>query len=135
MDGAQFEVITECTALKALFNMKTTSRHMLRWQIAIQEYRGNMTIRHRDGIKHKNADGLSRWALKNDKNNHAYDEDLKERDIPIMGIYISDLEETFWSDIREIYLKDKNTTKLIDILKSDHKNQGMIESIEDKWLQ
>jgi hypothetical protein len=40
--------------------MKTPSRHMLRWQISIQEWRGAMTITHRDGIVHKNADaGLS----------------------------------------------------------------------------
>ncbi|MBW0486987.1 hypothetical protein O181_026702 [Austropuccinia psidii MF-1] len=43
-EGAVFEVYTDCTALKSLLNMKTTNRHMLRWQMAIQEYRGNMTI-------------------------------------------------------------------------------------------
>jgi hypothetical protein len=32
---------------------------MLRWQISIQEYRGNMTIQNRGGKIHKNADGLS----------------------------------------------------------------------------
>ncbi|MBW0527411.1 hypothetical protein O181_067126, partial [Austropuccinia psidii MF-1] len=44
LEGAAFEVYTDCTALKSLLNMKTTNRHMLRWPIAIQEYRGNMTI-------------------------------------------------------------------------------------------
>ncbi|MBW0531140.1 hypothetical protein O181_070855 [Austropuccinia psidii MF-1] len=44
LEGTVFEVYTECTALKSLLNMKTTNRHMLRWQIAIQEYRGNTTI-------------------------------------------------------------------------------------------
>ncbi|MBW0469843.1 hypothetical protein O181_009558 [Austropuccinia psidii MF-1] len=44
VEGAAFDVYTDCTALKSLLNMKTTNRHMLRWQIAIQEYRGNMTI-------------------------------------------------------------------------------------------
>ncbi|MBW0502382.1 hypothetical protein O181_042097 [Austropuccinia psidii MF-1] len=43
-EGAVFEVYTDCTALKYLLNIKTTNRHMLRWQIAIQEYRGNMNI-------------------------------------------------------------------------------------------
>ncbi|MBW0553841.1 hypothetical protein O181_093556 [Austropuccinia psidii MF-1] len=42
--GAEFEVYTDCPALKSLLNMKTTNKHMLRWEIAIQEYRGNMTI-------------------------------------------------------------------------------------------
>ncbi|MBW0475166.1 hypothetical protein O181_014881 [Austropuccinia psidii MF-1] len=44
LEGAVFEVYTDCTALTSLLNMKTTNRHMLRCQIAIQEYRGNMTI-------------------------------------------------------------------------------------------
>ncbi|MBW0504845.1 hypothetical protein O181_044560 [Austropuccinia psidii MF-1] len=44
LEGAAFELYTDCTALKSLLNMKTTNRHILRWQIAIQEYRGNMTI-------------------------------------------------------------------------------------------
>ncbi|MBW0556192.1 hypothetical protein O181_095907 [Austropuccinia psidii MF-1] len=61
LDGSDFKVITDCNAVKSLLNMKTTNRHMLRWQIAIQEYRGNMTIFHEAGNIHKNADGLSRW--------------------------------------------------------------------------
>ncbi|MBW0553974.1 hypothetical protein O181_093689 [Austropuccinia psidii MF-1] len=44
LEGAVFEVYTDCTALKSLLNINTKNRHMLRWEIAIQEYRGNMTI-------------------------------------------------------------------------------------------
>ncbi|MBW0477661.1 hypothetical protein O181_017376 [Austropuccinia psidii MF-1] len=36
LDGSAFEVITDFNAMKSLLNMKTTNRHMLRWQIAIQ---------------------------------------------------------------------------------------------------
>ncbi|MBW0522893.1 hypothetical protein O181_062608 [Austropuccinia psidii MF-1] len=36
LEGAVFEVYTDCTALTSLLNMKTTNRHILRWQIAIQ---------------------------------------------------------------------------------------------------
>ncbi|MBW0578394.1 hypothetical protein O181_118109 [Austropuccinia psidii MF-1] len=35
LEGAVFEVYTDCTSLKSLLNMKTTNRHMLRWQITI----------------------------------------------------------------------------------------------------
>ncbi|MBW0528899.1 hypothetical protein O181_068614 [Austropuccinia psidii MF-1] len=52
--------------------MKTPRRHMLRWQIAIQEYRGNITIVHKAGNIHKNSHGLSRWALANTPDNPAY---------------------------------------------------------------
>ncbi|MBW0499803.1 hypothetical protein O181_039518 [Austropuccinia psidii MF-1] len=44
LEHAVFEVYTDFTALKSLLNMNTANRHMLRSQIAIQEYRGNMTI-------------------------------------------------------------------------------------------
>ncbi|MBW0555678.1 hypothetical protein O181_095393 [Austropuccinia psidii MF-1] len=60
LKGYVFEVITDCTALKSLSTIKTPNRNMLRWQIAIQEYRGNMTVVHKDGSIHKNADGLRR---------------------------------------------------------------------------
>ncbi|MBW0570536.1 hypothetical protein O181_110251 [Austropuccinia psidii MF-1] len=36
LEGCVFEVITDCTAVKSLLNMKTPNRHMLRWQIAVQ---------------------------------------------------------------------------------------------------
>ncbi|MBW0536089.1 hypothetical protein O181_075804 [Austropuccinia psidii MF-1] len=62
--------------------MKTTNRHMLRWQIAIQEYRGNMTIIYKEGKSHINADGLSRWPLDNVKSNPAYDPEAAAK-IPI----------------------------------------------------
>ncbi|MBW0556570.1 hypothetical protein O181_096285 [Austropuccinia psidii MF-1] len=63
--GSVFEVITDCNAVKSLLNMKSPNRHMLRWQISIEEYRGNMTIVHKAGNIHKNAYGLGRWALAN----------------------------------------------------------------------
>ncbi|MBW0524859.1 hypothetical protein O181_064574 [Austropuccinia psidii MF-1] len=62
--------------------MKTTNRHMLRWQIAIQEYRGNMNIIYKEGKSHTNADGLSRWPLDNVKSSPAYDPEVSAK-IPI----------------------------------------------------
>ncbi|MBW0539143.1 hypothetical protein O181_078858 [Austropuccinia psidii MF-1] len=65
LDGTVFDVIKDCNAVKSLLNMNTPNRHMLRWQIAIQEYRVNMTMVHKSGNIHKIADGISRWALAN----------------------------------------------------------------------
>ncbi|MBW0585684.1 hypothetical protein O181_125399 [Austropuccinia psidii MF-1] len=62
--------------------MKTTNRHMLRWQIAIQEYRGNMNIIYKEGKSNTNADGLSRWPLDNVKSNPTYDHEAAAK-IPI----------------------------------------------------
>ncbi|MBW0464360.1 hypothetical protein O181_004075 [Austropuccinia psidii MF-1] len=39
LDGSLFEVITDCNVVKSLHKMNTPNKHMLRWQIAIQEYR------------------------------------------------------------------------------------------------
>ncbi|MBW0555791.1 hypothetical protein O181_095506 [Austropuccinia psidii MF-1] len=77
--GAVVEVYTDCTALKSLLNMKTTNRHMLRWQIAIQEYKANITIIYKEGKSHTNSDGLSRWTLDNVKNNPAYDPEVEAK--------------------------------------------------------
>ncbi|MBW0584369.1 hypothetical protein O181_124084 [Austropuccinia psidii MF-1] len=62
--------------------MKTTNRHMLRWQIAIQEYGGNTTIIYKESKSHTNAVGLSRWPLGNDKSNLAYYNEVAAK-IPI----------------------------------------------------
>ncbi|MBW0483542.1 hypothetical protein O181_023257 [Austropuccinia psidii MF-1] len=72
LEGEVFEVYTDYTDLKYLLKMKTTNKHMLRWQIAIQEYRGNITIIYKEGKSHTNADGLSRWPLDNVKSNPVY---------------------------------------------------------------
>ncbi|MBW0520367.1 hypothetical protein O181_060082 [Austropuccinia psidii MF-1] len=83
LDGSAFEVITDCNTINSLLNMKTPNRHMLRWQIAIQQYRGNMTIAHKAGNIHKNAYGLSRWELANTPDNPAYVPFEAEPQIPI----------------------------------------------------
>ncbi|MBW0571189.1 hypothetical protein O181_110904 [Austropuccinia psidii MF-1] len=72
LDGTVFDAITNCNAVKYLLNMKAPNRHMLRWQIAIQYYRENMTLVHKSGNIHKNAYGLSRGALANTPENKAW---------------------------------------------------------------
>ncbi|MBW0497331.1 hypothetical protein O181_037046 [Austropuccinia psidii MF-1] len=58
-----------------------------RWQTAIQEYRGNITIIYKEGKSHTNADGLSRWPLDNVKRNPAYDPEVAAN-IPIHSMEI-----------------------------------------------
>ncbi|MBW0475249.1 hypothetical protein O181_014964 [Austropuccinia psidii MF-1] len=55
------ELYIDCTSLNSLLNMKTTKRHMLRWQTAIQEYGGNMTIIYKEFKSHTNANGF--WTM------------------------------------------------------------------------
>ncbi|MBW0469340.1 hypothetical protein O181_009055 [Austropuccinia psidii MF-1] len=93
LEGAVFEVYKDCAALKSLPNMNTTNRYMLRWQIAIQEYRGNMTIIYKESKSHTNADGLRRRPLDNVKSNTAYDPEAAAK-IPINFMEI-DREKNF----------------------------------------
>ncbi|MBW0591278.1 hypothetical protein O181_130993 [Austropuccinia psidii MF-1] len=93
-------LITDCNAVKSLLNMKTPNRRMLKWQIAIQEYRGNMTIVHKEGNIQKNADGLSRWALANNPDNTAHVPLEAKPQIPIEEINITDIGTEFFEEVR-----------------------------------
>ncbi|MBW0542826.1 hypothetical protein O181_082541 [Austropuccinia psidii MF-1] len=119
LDGSVFEVITDCNAVKSLLNIKAPDRHMLRWQIAIQEYRGNMTTVHKAGNIHKNSGGLSRWSLPNTPDNPAYVPTSAEPQIPIEGIDITDMGTGFFEECRESYKKDKNCHILTFLLDKD----------------
>ncbi|MBW0583068.1 hypothetical protein O181_122783, partial [Austropuccinia psidii MF-1] len=133
LEGCVFEVITDCTAVKSLLNMKTPNRHMLRWQIAIQEYRGNMTIVHKDGNIHKNADGLSRWPLPNNIDNPAYVPEEASPQIPIEGISVTDLNTTFFEEVRSSYTQDKNCSILCQLLNKDCKDNSLIHALDEVW--
>ncbi|MBW0558032.1 hypothetical protein O181_097747 [Austropuccinia psidii MF-1] len=133
LEGFVFEVITDCTAVKLLLNMKTPNRHMLRWQIAIQEYRGNMTIVNKDGNIHKNADGLSRWQLPNDIDNPAYVPEEASPQISREGIIVTDLNTTFFEEVRNSYTQDKNCSILCQLLNKDCKYNSLIHALDEVW--
>ncbi|MBW0557292.1 hypothetical protein O181_097007 [Austropuccinia psidii MF-1] len=99
--GSVFEVITDCNAVKSLLNLNTPSRHIFRWQIAVQEHRGNITMVHKGGNIHKNADGLSICALPNTSDNPVYVPTSAEPQIPIEGINITEVWTEFFEEVRE----------------------------------
>ncbi|MBW0584182.1 hypothetical protein O181_123897 [Austropuccinia psidii MF-1] len=119
LDGSIFEVITDCNAVKSLLNMKTPNRHMLRWKIAIQEYRGNITIVHRAGNIHKKSFGLGRWAQANTPDIPAYVPLEAEPQISIEGIIITDIGTEFFEEVRQSYKQDKNRHILKSLLDKD----------------
>ncbi|MBW0536618.1 hypothetical protein O181_076333 [Austropuccinia psidii MF-1] len=133
LEGIGFEVITDCTAVKELLNMKTPNRHMLRWQTAIQEYRGNMNIVHKDGNIHKNGDGLSRWPLSNNIENPAYVPEEASPQIPIEGISVTDLNTTFFEEVTSSYNQDKNCSILCQLLTKDCKDKSLIHVLDEIW--
>ncbi|MBW0491409.1 hypothetical protein O181_031124 [Austropuccinia psidii MF-1] len=61
LEGVVFEVYIDFPALKSLLNMNTTNRHIFRGQIAIQKYRGNITITNKEVKGHTNSYG--HWIM------------------------------------------------------------------------
>ncbi|MBW0587305.1 hypothetical protein O181_127020 [Austropuccinia psidii MF-1] len=133
LEGCVFEAMTDCTAVKSLLNMKTPNTHMIRWQIAIQEYRGNMTIFNKDGNVHKNVDGLSRWPLQNEIDNPAHVPEEASPQIPIEGISVTDLNTTFFEEVRNSYTKDKSCSILCQLLNIDCKDSSLIHAFDEVW--
>ncbi|MBW0468034.1 hypothetical protein O181_007749 [Austropuccinia psidii MF-1] len=131
--GSVFEVITDCNAVKSLLNIKPPKRHMLRWQIAIQEYRGNMPIVHKAGKIHKNAYGLSRWALANTPNNPAYVPLEAEPHISIEGINITNIGTKFFEEVIKYYKQDKNCHILTSLLDKGCKDTSLVNALDEVW--
>ncbi|MBW0506972.1 hypothetical protein O181_046687 [Austropuccinia psidii MF-1] len=146
LQGCVFEVITDCTAVKSLWNMKTPNRNMLRWQILIQEYRGNMTIVHKNGNIHKNEDGLRRWSLPNNIDNPAYVPEEASTQNPIKGISVTNLNTTFFEEdckdnslihpLDEIWRKsyDKGRFHLMDAIIYHRTNNTCVMTVVDRSL-
>ncbi|MBW0576813.1 hypothetical protein O181_116528 [Austropuccinia psidii MF-1] len=119
--------------MKSLLNMKTPNIHILRWQIAIQEYRGNMTIVHEAGSIRNNYYGLSRWAFANTPDNPAYVPLEAETHIPIEGIIITDIGTEFFEEVGEYYKKDKNFHTLTSLLDKDFKDTSLVNALHEAW--
>ncbi|MBW0520147.1 hypothetical protein O181_059862 [Austropuccinia psidii MF-1] len=120
-----------CTSVKSLLNMKTPNRNMLRWKIAIQEYRGNMTIVHKDGDINKTADGLRRWPLPRNIDNTSYVPEDSSPQITIEGISVTDLNKRFFEEVRKSYTQDKNCIILCQLLTKDCKENSLIHALDE----
>ncbi|MBW0585800.1 hypothetical protein O181_125515 [Austropuccinia psidii MF-1] len=92
-----------------------------------------MTIVHKAGNIHKNADGLSIWALPTTPDNPAYAPTSAEPQIPIEGINITDVGTEFFEEVRESYKKDKNCHILTAVLDKDCKDVALANYLYDIW--
>ncbi|MBW0466175.1 hypothetical protein O181_005890 [Austropuccinia psidii MF-1] len=130
LDGSAFDLMTDFNDMKSLLNMETPNRHMLIWQIAIHEYRGNMTIVHKAGNIHKNADGLIMWAISNTPDNPAYVPLGAEPRIPIEGIKITDIGTEFSEEVRESYRKETNCHILNSLVDKNCKDTYLVNALD-----
>ncbi|MBW0501327.1 hypothetical protein O181_041042 [Austropuccinia psidii MF-1] len=133
IDGSVFELITDCNAVKSLLNMKTPNRHMLRWQIGIQEYRGNMTILHKEGNTHRSADCLSGWEFPKTSYNPDYVPISAEPQILIEGINITDVGTEFFEEVIESSKQDRNCHIHTALLENNCKDASLASSVDDIW--
>ncbi|MBW0532661.1 hypothetical protein O181_072376 [Austropuccinia psidii MF-1] len=67
-----------------------------------------MTIVHKAGNIHNNADGLSRWALANTPDTPDHVPLEAEPQIPTQGINITDIGTEFFKEVRDSSKQDKN---------------------------
>ncbi|MBW0519366.1 hypothetical protein O181_059081 [Austropuccinia psidii MF-1] len=92
-----------------------------------------MTIVNKAGNIHKNADGLSRWALPNTPDNPAYVPTSAEPQIPIEEINITDFGTQFFEEVRESYKQKKNCHILTALLKKYCKDAALANSLDHIW--
>ncbi|MBW0525975.1 hypothetical protein O181_065690 [Austropuccinia psidii MF-1] len=110
--------------------METQNIHMLRWQAAIQEYGGNITIAHKSGNIHKNADGLSKWALANTPQKLAW---VPQEEHHIEGICVTDIGKLFFNKAKESYKLDKDYHILCKLLMKDCKDPSLSSKLDQIW--
>ncbi|MBW0567921.1 hypothetical protein O181_107636 [Austropuccinia psidii MF-1] len=92
-----------------------------------------MTIFHKDGNIHKNADGLSRWPLPNDIDNPSYVPEEASPQIPTEEMSVTDLNTTFFEEVRKSYTQDKNCSILCQLLNKDCKDNILIHALYEVW--
>ncbi|MBW0461481.1 hypothetical protein O181_001196 [Austropuccinia psidii MF-1] len=103
---------------------------MLRWQIAIQEYRGNMNVIHRSGNIHNNTDVLRRWALANTPENPAW---VPREENHIEGICVTEIGTEYFNKVKEIYQMEKNCHILCQILMKYCKDPSSSIKLDEIW--
>ncbi|MBW0575482.1 hypothetical protein O181_115197 [Austropuccinia psidii MF-1] len=103
---------------------------MLRWQISIQEYKGNMGIVHKSGNIDKNADGLSRGALANTPDNPTL---VPQEEHDIEGICVTEIGTEFFNQVKESYLMDKSCHILSQLLMKNCKDSSLSSKLDEAW--
>ncbi|MBW0509587.1 hypothetical protein O181_049302 [Austropuccinia psidii MF-1] len=105
---------------------------MLRWKIAIKEYRGNMTIVHKEGNIHNIAYDLSRWESSNTLDNPAHVPLEQEPQIPTEGIRITDIGTEFF-EVRDSFKQENKCHIFKSLLNKDSKDTALVTSLDEVW--
>ncbi|MBW0532203.1 hypothetical protein O181_071918 [Austropuccinia psidii MF-1] len=142
LEGAVFEVYTDCTAFKSSLKRKTTNRHMLRWKIAIREYRGNMTLIYKEAkipihfmeIYRKKNFRIYEWATESGTPDSG-NTDSEGTETPILGISSSELHTEFFNAVMKTYVKQKQCGILLQLLQQKYRSPELNSQLEEPWLR
>ncbi|MBW0558548.1 hypothetical protein O181_098263 [Austropuccinia psidii MF-1] len=94
-----------------------------------------MTIVHKGGNIHRNADGLSRLQLPNVIDNSYYVQEEASSKIPIERISVTDLKTTFLEEVSNSYTQDKNCSTLCQLLTKYSKDDFSIHALDEIWKE
>ncbi|MBW0565806.1 hypothetical protein O181_105521 [Austropuccinia psidii MF-1] len=89
-----------------------------------------MTVVHKSGNIHKNAGGLSTWALANTPENPAW---VPQEEHHIGGICVTDIGTEFFNQVKESYKMDKNCHILSQLLMKDCKDPSLSSNLDEIW--
>ncbi|MBW0588698.1 hypothetical protein O181_128413 [Austropuccinia psidii MF-1] len=89
-----------------------------------------MTIFHKSGNIHENADGLSRWALANTPENPAW---VPQEEHYIEGICVTDIGTELFNQAKESYKIDKNCHILSQLLMKACKDPSISSRLDKIW--
>ncbi|MBW0542522.1 hypothetical protein O181_082237 [Austropuccinia psidii MF-1] len=89
-----------------------------------------MTIVHKSGNIHKNADVLNRWALSNTLENPVWVPQEKHH---IEGICVTDIGTEFFNQVKESYKMDENCHILCQTIMKDCKDSPLLSKLDETW--
>ncbi|KAK3085317.1 hypothetical protein FSP39_001380 [Pinctada imbricata] len=135
--GRQFEVRTDHSSLQWLLNFKDLNGQLARWLEELSQYW--MTIKHRSGDKHQDADALSRIPHQIKCSAYRHGVDLK--DLPCGGcIYCERIHNQWGAFIKEIDeavpLVGGRTCEhpIREGIKVNQTRTGSSEVLDNSWL-
>ncbi|MBW0492175.1 hypothetical protein O181_031890 [Austropuccinia psidii MF-1] len=89
-----------------------------------------MTIAHKSGNIHEDADGLRRWAIENTPENPAW---VPQEEHHIEGICVTDSGTEFFNQAKQSYNMDRNCHILFRILMKDFKDPSLSSKLDEAW--
>ena len=139
--GRHFLVRTDHASLKWLINFKDPEGMLARWISVLDTY--DFAIQHRPGVKHSNADGLTRQECTQCKRRQCQGHRLKSRKMKILSTYEEALDlhgeydvwrEEDFLNLPLIKMKSPEVEKLNAIVATTKVNGSAFDDTKPNWM-